>query len=427
MLVDRWGEIRDAETAGIAVNTALTGHLLLSTLHTSDSATTLPRLLDMGIDAYLVASTVNIAIGQRLVRKICPHCKEEYTLLPGEAESLSHTLPGGMLLPTGDVEPLPTFYHGRGCDACGGSGYQGRVGINEVLVVDADIRDAILRKASATVSITISESPENTPTLCSDTTDNDNDTLVDLADPDCADFIPTLKVIKLVVNDNGTGSATSSDFTITVTGTSVGTPTFPGSVAGSSTTLGLGSYSVSETGPSGYTASMSAGCSGTITAGENKVCTITNDDNAPAPAPTPSGGGGGGGGTITSGPLSIGFVNTNPGGLVLGAATEEMCGEYISSYMRMGRKNDPEQVKKLQIFLNKEMGSNLPVTGFFGGLTKAAVEQFQLKYSSEVLKPWVPHGLPSEKVPTGYVYKTTKRWINLIECASLNTPLPQLP
>ena len=71
------GEIRDAETANIAVNTALTGHLLLSTLHTNDSATTLPRLLDMGIETYLVASTVSIAIGQRLVRKICDHCKEE--------------------------------------------------------------------------------------------------------------------------------------------------------------------------------------------------------------------------------------------------------------------------------------------------------------------------------------------------------------
>src|SRR3989344_2343251 len=69
------GEIRDAETAAIAVNTALTGHLLLSTLHTSDAATTLPRLLDMGIDTYLVASTVNVAIGQRLVRKICRECK----------------------------------------------------------------------------------------------------------------------------------------------------------------------------------------------------------------------------------------------------------------------------------------------------------------------------------------------------------------
>ncbi len=76
------GEIRDPETAGIAVNTALTGHLLLSTVHTNDAATTLPRLLDMGIDAYLVASTIAIAIGQRLVRKICRTAKRRFPCLP---------------------------------------------------------------------------------------------------------------------------------------------------------------------------------------------------------------------------------------------------------------------------------------------------------------------------------------------------------
>ena len=82
------GEIRDSETAGIAVNTALTGHLLLSTLHTNDAATTLPRLLDMKIEPYLIASTVNIAIGQRLVRKICRACKIEKKLTAAEHKSL---------------------------------------------------------------------------------------------------------------------------------------------------------------------------------------------------------------------------------------------------------------------------------------------------------------------------------------------------
>jgi len=113
------GEIRDAETAGIAVNTALTGHLLLSTLHTNDAATTLPRLMDMGIDPYRVASTVAVAIGQRLVRVLCTNCKK------GKEKGL-------------------------GCAACVGSGYQGRTTINEVLVADDTIREAILRKASAT-------------------------------------------------------------------------------------------------------------------------------------------------------------------------------------------------------------------------------------------------------------------------------------
>jgi type II secretory ATPase GspE/PulE/Tfp pilus assembly ATPase PilB-like protein len=133
------GEIRDAETAGIAMNTALTGHLLLSTLHTSDSATTLPRLLDMGIDAYLVASTVNLAIGQRLVRKICPACKEEAILSETEHEALMETLPKRM-------QNAHTFYKGKGCDECRGSGFKGRIGINEVLVVDGKVRDAILKK-----------------------------------------------------------------------------------------------------------------------------------------------------------------------------------------------------------------------------------------------------------------------------------------
>jgi len=83
------GEIRDAETAGIAVNTALTGHLVLSTVHTNDAATTLPRLLDMKIESYLIASTVNVAIGQRLVRKICEHCKTARAITPAEIKSLS--------------------------------------------------------------------------------------------------------------------------------------------------------------------------------------------------------------------------------------------------------------------------------------------------------------------------------------------------
>ncbi len=137
------GEIRDAETAGIAVNTALTGHLLLSTLHTNDAATTLPRLLDMGIDAYLVSSTINIAIGQRLVRKICEHCKEEVRASSSVQETLK-PIPLTVPVKEGDV-----FYRGKGCEACNSSGYFGRLCISEVLVADQEVREAILRKASA--------------------------------------------------------------------------------------------------------------------------------------------------------------------------------------------------------------------------------------------------------------------------------------
>ena len=137
------GEIRDAETANIAVNTALTGHLLLSTLHTNDAATTLPRLLDMGIEEYLVASTVSIAIGQRLVRKICKHCKEGTEMTKSLKESLLDT-PFGKL-----IRDNQKLYKGKGCDKCGNSGYSGRICINEVLVADDVIREAILRKASS--------------------------------------------------------------------------------------------------------------------------------------------------------------------------------------------------------------------------------------------------------------------------------------
>ena len=137
------GEIRDIETAGIAVNTALTGHLLLSTLHTNDSATTLPRLLDMKVESFLVASTVVVAIGQRLVRKICTHCKILKILSDEEYLYLTSRISEKIL------NENKSFYYGSGCEHCHSSGYKGRLVINEVLVVDEDIRNAILLKASA--------------------------------------------------------------------------------------------------------------------------------------------------------------------------------------------------------------------------------------------------------------------------------------
>ena len=137
------GEIRDSETAGIATNVALTGHLLLSTLHTNDPATTLPRLLDMGIESYLVASTVNIAIGQRLLRRICKKCKKEKKFTSAELKSLNESIPEGIIM------QYKTFYEGTGCSECNNTGYMGRVPIHEVLEVDSDIRTAVLKKASA--------------------------------------------------------------------------------------------------------------------------------------------------------------------------------------------------------------------------------------------------------------------------------------
>jgi len=117
-------------------------------------------------------------------------------------------------------------------------------------------------------------------------------------------------------------------------------------------------------------------------------------------------------------------TSTEPGE-ILGESTT--CYLYLLEYIKYGANNNPVEVKKLQTFLNENMGTNLPITGIYDKETKKVVEQFQLKYKNEVLKPWVDEGLwSSVDVPTGYVYKTTKRWINLLKCSLLNIPTPDL-
>ncbi|MBI2022970.1 peptidoglycan-binding protein [Candidatus Giovannonibacteria bacterium] len=98
----------------------------------------------------------------------------------------------------------------------------------------------------------------------------------------------------------------------------------------------------------------------------------------------------------------------------------------VRTFLRYGDDNNSEEVKKLQLFLNSDLGINLPVTGFFGPQTFEAVKQFQLKYWNEILMPWVGHGLPTSQTPTGYVYKTTLRWINFLECPSKPLPMPEI-
>ena len=132
-----------------------------------------------------------------------------------------------------------------------------------------------------------------------------------------------------------------------------------------------------------------------------------------------------GGSAIGSANDSIQLVT----GQVLGASTSTTasCGLYLHEYIRLGAQNNPSEVTKLQTFLNQNLGINLPVTGFYGPATYQAVKQFQVKYHASVLAPWVSYGLPSEMDSTGYVYKTTKRWINNLVCPPLNIPLPVLP
>jgi type IV pilus assembly protein PilB len=132
------GEIRDLETAEIAVQSALTGHLVLSTIHTNNAPSTITRLIDMKIDAFLVASAVTGILAQRLIRTICPDCKQPFK---PDAEFI-HAL---------NLQDNPqgyTFYKGAGCDKCGQSGYKGRIGIYELMIVNNDIRDLILRNAT---------------------------------------------------------------------------------------------------------------------------------------------------------------------------------------------------------------------------------------------------------------------------------------
>lgn len=142
------GEIRDGETAGIAVNAALTGHLVLSTLHTNDAATALPRLADMKVEPFLIASTVNIIIAQRLVRKICELCK---TSLNIKREELLQHIPETLVKKHFGEKTEIRIYKGQGCKICHSTGYQGRIGIFEVLEVSKSIRDLITKKQDSDV------------------------------------------------------------------------------------------------------------------------------------------------------------------------------------------------------------------------------------------------------------------------------------
>jgi general secretion pathway protein E len=132
------GEIRDSETAEIAIQASLTGHLVFSTLHTNDAPSALTRLVDMGIEPYLVASSLEAVVAQRLVRVICPDCKEP--LAAGEMAPMRQRL--------GDEFPA-VLYNGRGCRRCQGTGYRGRLGIFEMMVVTDEIRSRILENTSA--------------------------------------------------------------------------------------------------------------------------------------------------------------------------------------------------------------------------------------------------------------------------------------
>ncbi|MFA5101127.1 MAG: ATPase, T2SS/T4P/T4SS family [Candidatus Omnitrophota bacterium] len=132
------GEIRDFETVDIAIKSALTGHLVLSTLHTTTACGSVVRLVNMGVEPFMINSSILCIVSQRLVRKVCPYCKQEDMLAEGVIKNLKIVIPKGQ---------KPVFYRGKGCSRCLNFGYSGRVGIAEVLVLTSKIRDLILNRA----------------------------------------------------------------------------------------------------------------------------------------------------------------------------------------------------------------------------------------------------------------------------------------
>ena len=134
------GEIRDSETAEIAIRAALTGHQVFSTLHTNDAAGAVTRLLDMGVEAFLISSSLEGVLAQRLVRKICLYCKTQTEISPALREKLTAT---------GAHPKTDTYFVGKGCEECRGIGYLGRVGIFELLVIGPELREKILQRRSS--------------------------------------------------------------------------------------------------------------------------------------------------------------------------------------------------------------------------------------------------------------------------------------
>lgn len=134
------GEVRDVETAQIAIQASLTGHMVMSTLHTNSASAAVARLLDMGLEPFLMATSISGILAQRLVRRLCSNCKTPYTLTPEEVDSLGLTFPSG--------SSSPTLYRANGCLYCNDLGYRGRMGIFEYVPVDAEVESMIIRRIS---------------------------------------------------------------------------------------------------------------------------------------------------------------------------------------------------------------------------------------------------------------------------------------
>ncbi len=145
------GETRDGETAEISVRAAITGHVVLSTLHTNDAASSIVRLGDMGVENYLIANSLVGMVAQRLMRKVCPNCSQEIDTTPEERKLLG--------------EDVKKIHRGRGCIQCNNTGYRGRTAIHEVIAVDANLRHMISEKASMDEVVAYARKYQNMRTL----------------------------------------------------------------------------------------------------------------------------------------------------------------------------------------------------------------------------------------------------------------------
>lgn len=244
----------------------------------------------------------------------------------------------------------------------------------------------------------------------------------------------TLVVYKDVLDENGADVSDTATFTFSLNGTN----TTPFKETGEAVLkLDEGTYAVSENPLAGYVFDSIiingvATSTATVTAGATTTVTIFNRQETTTTTPPA---------TTASAPASVATGGSSgSAGQVLGATTDDesagdasstpliACQAYLLSYMRRGQSNDSAQVQKLQAFLNKNLGLDIPLTGFFGSMTENAVKSFQLKYAEQILAPWVKLGLlANTQAATGYVYKTTLHEINLLSCPSLGTPAPLLP
>lgn len=223
--------------------------------------------------------------------------------------------------------------------------------------------------------------------------------------------------------DSGDESDAAPEATATWSDSTNATTTSTGSTNATSTLSGGGNATTTAFGVGGGEDRANATTTATTT-----VSAQGGSTNSSGSAILPVVMGGGGSASSASFGGSSGGSTTAVTSLGLGTTTTlGTCGPLLHKYLRLGFKNDVSEVMKLQTFLNKEMGTTIPVTGFFGMQTYKAVGDFQVKYWREVLSPWVPFGLQTDHTPTEYVYKTTEWKINAIYCPSLTVPMPLLP